>query len=365
MNVFVTSIAELSQHFFQANPLTFNDYFAITPSYQKRCSHAHLFTRISILFTKEVMLIHDIAIHLLAGGYKLTMGTIKGICVIASGILNLEIDHQTPSKQAVVHLGFACVYVADLFVSVTTINNTYPQSLMDKIKDIFTKFLKSPNKGTIVEYRIDPEIEKALRKKQAETEEKERALQEEQRKTKEQEELLKKAQQELKDIRDSDFISEEEFEKIFKEAQEVVDTKIYEENSIEEELIYEEDSLVLPKNTLLIHPSQYMLTYHTESDEDYWYDGSFHFSNQHPSLTLSQEQALKKDEAKENIHHSFTIADRLESPKTEIKSTSHISKAHSRKPFSGDNPYQISALYRRTQYSKELKKRRKKNQATH
>ncbi|MEK7339306.1 MAG: hypothetical protein AABZ92_01165, partial [Verrucomicrobiota bacterium] len=90
MSVFIASITELSQNFFNSDPLKFNKYFAITPDYQKYCLNANLPTRCTITLAKEAMLIHDIAIHLLAGGVKLTIGSVKGICAIASGILGIE-----------------------------------------------------------------------------------------------------------------------------------------------------------------------------------------------------------------------------------------------------------------------------------
>ncbi len=218
MSVFIASITELSQNFFNSDPLKFNKYFAITPGYQKYCLNANLPTRCTITLAKEAMLIHDIAIHLLAGGVKLTIGSVKGIYAIASGILGIETDHQTPSKQAAVHIGFACVYAADIFVSITNINKTYPQHLVDKIRSAFIKLLEVPNKKITIQYIADPETEKAL--------------QEEQRKAKEQEELLKKTQQELDNIHDSEFLLEEELEKISKEARQAPDTEIYKENSI-------------------------------------------------------------------------------------------------------------------------------------
>ncbi|VHO04185.1 hypothetical protein [Candidatus Rhabdochlamydia sp. T3358] len=165
MSVFITSIAELSQNFFHSDPLKFDKYFAITPTYQKYCLDANLPTRFTITLAKEAMLIHDIAIHLLIGGVKLTTGAVKGICAVASGILGLETDHQTPSKQAAVHIGFACVYTADIFASITHINKKYPQHLIDKIKIIFTDFLKISNKNVVTKNIIisDPELEQELK----------------------------------------------------------------------------------------------------------------------------------------------------------------------------------------------------------
>ncbi len=166
MSVFIASITEMSQNFFNSNPLKFDKYFAITPDYQKYCLNAKLPTRFTITLAKEAMLIHDIAIHLLIGGVKLTTGAVKGICAVASGILGIETDHQTPSKQAAVHIGFACVYAADILASIASINKTYPQHLIDKIKNIFAEFLEVPNKGVTVAY--DANLEEQLRVTQEE-----------------------------------------------------------------------------------------------------------------------------------------------------------------------------------------------------
>lgn len=367
MRVFITSIAELSQNFFNSDPLKFNQYFAITPDYQKYCLGANLPTRFTITLAKEAMLIHDIAIHLLAGGYKLTTGTVKGICAIASGILGLETDHQTPSKQAAVHFGFACVYAADIFVSITNINNTYPQHLIDKIKNVFVNFLEVPSKEITIEYIVDPEIEKALKKKQAEAEEKELALQEEQRKAKEQEELLKKTQQELEDTRNSDFFSEEELQELFTEVPKVADTATYEGDHIKKELKTITTSFIIDNEKLKTDPSQYTLTYTDgiESDDDtdllsqenLWFEDEFSKNE-----TVVEKEQLLKEEKKSIEKFSLKNPETLATK--QITPPNKVYKCLKKKTSSNKDLVQISARARRLNYSEEIRNRSKKTLAS-
>lgn len=369
MRVFITSIAELSQNFFNSDPLKFNQYFAITPDYQKYCLGANLPTHFTITLAKEAMLIHDIAIHLLAGGYKLTTGTVKGICAIASGILGLETDHQTPSKQAAVHFGFACVYAADIFVSITNINNTYPQHLIDKIKNVFVNFLEVPSKEITIEYIVDPEIEKALKKKQAEAEEKELALQEEQRKAKEQEELLKKTQQELEDTRNSDFFSEKELQELFTEVPKVADTATYEEDHIKKELKVTTTSFIIDNKKLRTDPSQYMLTYTNGIDsdddtdllsqEDLWFEDEF---SENETVVKKQKEQLLKEEKKSIEEFPLKNPKTLETKK--ITSLKKVSRRPKKKTSSNNNLSQISARARRLEYSEEIRSHSKKTLAS-
>ncbi|KAG6559444.1 hypothetical protein RHABOEDO_001585 [Candidatus Rhabdochlamydia oedothoracis] len=357
MSVFITSILELSQNFFKSDPLKFNQYFAITPDYQKYCLAANLPTRFTITLAKEAMLIHDIAIHLLAGGCKLTTGTVKGICEIASGILGLETDHQTSSKQAVVHIGFAFVYTVDFFVSITNINKTYPQHLIDKIKNVFINFLEVSNKEIPIKYIADPEIEKALKKKQAEAEEKELALQEEQRKAKEQEKLLKKTQQELKDLRDNDFIPEEELEKISQEAKKIaVDTATHKKKSIQEEPTTITTSYIIDNKKQCT--DLYKLTSGIESDDDT--DSLIQKKPKNPELFWLEDELSKdkNDTGKEEEDGPF----KNESVILETKKVTSPKKK--KNAFSTNSPLTKSAFTRRKEYAKSIKKPPKKTLTT-
>lgn len=328
MSLFIKSITELSQNFLHADPITFNQYFTITPDYQKYCLNATLPIRFTITLAKEAMLIHDIAIHLLAAGCKLTIGTVKGLCSIPFSMLNLEIDPQTPSKQAAVHFGFTLLYILDMFVSITNINQQYPQHLMDKINNVFIHFLEDPKKKMAIQYVTNPEIEKVLQNKQTEIIEKELALQTEQRKAKEQAELFKKMQQELEALRDSDFFSEEDLQEIFKGAQEVIATTTYQETPIKEEPL-EMTTYPSMDHKLCTDPSQYMLTYPhlIESDED-------------TNLSIQEETP------------DFWFEDEFDKDKTLKKKL----PSQKNKSFSHNNFLPTSSLARRLQYDKERRK---------
>ncbi|PWU13345.1 MAG: hypothetical protein C5B45_06255 [Chlamydiae bacterium] len=342
MSVFISSIAELSQNFFNSDPLKFNDYFAITPGYQKYCLGANLPTRFTLTLAKEAMLIHDIAIHLLAGGCKLTMGGVKGICAIASGIFGLETDHQTPSKQAVVHFGFACFYFMDFFISITSISNRYPQHVVDKIKSLFTKFLEVPNKGAIIKYIIDPETEEALNRKQLELEEKDLALQEERRKA---EELSK---------RDSILEAEleAEMEKISKEARQITKVTSREKNSTEVKPITVSSIInTLPK------PFQYMPITYIKDD-----DNSGSDSASIDPLT-NEEDPWMDDKLDENEIFTEEKAEHLLKKESVIPIESiPINKNSNKKPPNRKKTHQITVApgdfrTRVSQYSLEVRKR--------
>lgn len=219
MSVFFTSMAVLPQKFF-STPSEFNTFFSITNAYQTYCFDKNVFLRCSVgIVGKEAMLIHDIAFHLLGGLVKLSLGGIKGLCAIPIGAFGLETDHQRCIKEGIVHLGFSLFYVVDVFLSLSNINNTYPQGLLRKIENVFTTFLETTNKKVII---IDnPETEKALRETQAEAEAKAFALKLEQKKAQEQEEALSKMQEELEKERNSGILTVEDIEAIQEEYKEL------------------------------------------------------------------------------------------------------------------------------------------------
>ena len=319
MSVFMTSITELSQNFFNSNPLKFNEYFAITPDYQKYGSNTRLPTRITVTLAKEAMLIHDIAIHLLIGGVKLTTGAVKGICAIASGILGMETDHQTPSKQGAVHIGFACVYAADIFISITNINKTYPQHLIDKIEIFFTNFLETSNKNIVTKNIIvpDPAIEQELETALKEIEERDADLHQLEQEVEETVQKLRKPSQ---------------CEKIVDEALHSNTNTILgkvrsgTENNQKQKL--EDFPLVKRKTTNWF-----------EDDDGFWSEevlsSSDTFDNELDLILFGEKKDLLRDVPK-------------------IGSTSQISKS-SRKALS-NNPLQKSAFSRRQEYSQRIRK---------
>lgn len=319
MSIFVTTIAELSQNFFNSDPLTFNKYFAITPDYQKYCLRANLLTRSTLTLAKEAMLIHDMAIHLLAGACKLTIGGVKGICAIASGIFGLETDHQTPSKQAAIHFGFACVYAADIFASITNINNTYPQHLIDKIETFFTDFLKESNKNFVTKNIIvsDPKIEQELKIAREELEKRDADLNQ-------LEEVLEKTAQNLNEPSRCEKIVDKilnpnksilektrSITKKNKQLEEKIENTLKKTETKEKEPIHKKDSSSLSNNQLRYKSSQFRLI-DTESDDDidtesdtdlliqnenvdFWFDNEFPENDPCEKTTiLAQKQLLKE-----------------------------------------------------------------------
>lgn len=267
MSVFFTPIAVLSQKIFDT-PSEFNAYFAITNDLQECCFDKNLFLRFSVgIVGKELMLIHDIAIHLLASSIKLSLGGIKGLSAIPAGAFGLETDHQKCIKEGVVHLGFCTFYVVDYLISLSNINNTYPKDLFEKIKNIFAKFLEIPNKKVLI---IDnPETEKALKEKQIEAAASALALSLNEKKLKEQQELLERKQQELEDERNSDFISEEELDNICKQAHEDSIKKPNQEFCQTKQLIpTSEEPYILPIIINKKIPSYYNLYGDWSEDED-------------------------------------------------------------------------------------------------
>lgn len=342
MIVFIASIIELSQNFFNSDPLKFNKYFAITPDYQKYCLNANLPTCFTITLAKEVMLIHDIAIHLLIGGIKLTTGAVKGIWAIASGILGIETDHQTPSKQAAVHIGFACVYAADILASITNINKTYLQNSIDKIEIFFADFLKKSNKNIIFS---DPEIEQEL----------------------------KIALEEL-EKRNADFNQlEEEIEKTAQNLNEP-----FECEKIINETLNRNKSAILARTKSNIENNQEEqpeTTYREKQGVTNWFDWTEDFSFEdefkknktsaekdvEESLSFSRSstrQDLNEFSTIPNLDLLLTASDQLEDSKIKVKSASQISKSF-RKTLS-NIPCQTSARARALKYDNERKNRSKK-----
>lgn len=329
MSVFIAPIIELSQNFFHSDPLKFNQYFAITPDYQKYCLAANLPTRFTITLAKEAMLIHDIAIHLLVGGCKFTTGTVKGIYAIASGILGLETDHQTPSKQAAIHIGFACVYAVDFLVSIANINKRYPQHLFNRIENFFTDFLKKSNKNIIVS---NPEIEQELKIAREEIEKRDAAFNQ-------LEEEIEKTAQKLN--------KPSQCEKI---VNEILHTDI---NAILTKVSIKNNQEQLLEIT---HTAKQKVNYCFESDDGFWseeiFSSSDTFDNELDLIPFKKQKKISRDAP-------LTISDKPENPK--IKSTLQASKTFRKKTLLlNNNSPKISAFERRNAYSEKIRNRSKK-----
>lgn len=165
MNALIPPITEFTQKIFNSDPFEFDTYFSITPDYQKYCLDANFFTRFAIgVVGKELVLINDVALHLLRGACKLATGGIKSVSTIVAVVFSQELDYQTSIKEGVVHLGFVCLYAVDFFASITNVGNRYPQYLVDKIRNVFADFLKTSNKNMIIQQVIvaDPKIKEEL-----------------------------------------------------------------------------------------------------------------------------------------------------------------------------------------------------------
>ncbi|QZA58367.1 hypothetical protein [Candidatus Rhabdochlamydia porcellionis] len=332
MSAFIIPIIELSQNFFNSDPLKFNQYFAITPDYQKYCLTANLPTRFTITLAKEAMLIHDIAIHLLAGGYKLTTSTVKGICAIASGILGLETDHQTPSKQAAIHIGFACAYTVDFFVSIANINKRYPQHLVNKIETIFTDFLKISNKNVVTKNIIvsDPEIEQELKITREELEKRDAAFNQLEKEIEKTAQKLRKPSQ----------------------CEKIVD-----------EILHPDINAILAKASIknnqeqpleITHTAKQKVNYCFESDDGFWSEETFSSSD-----TFNSDSIPFKEQNKFSRDTPLTTSNNLESSK--MKSTLQVSKRLRKKiPLLTNNSLQISAFERRNAYSEKIRSHSKK-----
>lgn len=342
MSVF--PIIELTQKFFNSDPFEFDTYFSITPDYQKKyCLGANAFTRFTVgVVGKELALLtNDIALHLLAGAFKLAIGGLKSVSTIVAVVFSQELDYQTPIKQGVVHLGFVCLYALDFFASIANIGNRYPQYLVDKTRNVFADFLKTPDKETNVQYIIDPEIERALKI--------------EQEKTKEQEAILRRTQEELHETRHSDFITEEELEKIFKEAEDTADKKVNNDYFKRKNQKINIKPTNIFGNKVAPNPSNYMLTY------DIWDKDSHDIASSaltkkdcEPSWFEDEEAILRKIHAIEenkslkiDLNPSPISAKDLESPKTNAPITKSSYKKNSI-PTS-------SALHRRLNYEEQRK----------
>ena len=358
MSVFISSIAELSQNFFNSDPLKFNQYFAITPDYQKYCLAANLPTRFTIMLAKEAMLIHDIAIHLLAGGYKLTTGTVKGICAIASGFLGLETDHQTPSKQAAIHFGFACFYLVDFFVSITNINKTYPQYLVNKIETIFTDFLKTSNKNVVTRNIIvsDPEIEQELKIARKELEKRNADF----------DQLAEEIEKIAQDSSQPSYC-EETVDKALspdinatlarirnstKNNQEKQQATSWFEN--ESDIYKEINSLMQSKENI---PVSSVVRNSFYIDADDLLEQTLSFSSS------SDEQNLAEILIIPTVDLSLANVNKPGNPKIEVKSTPEVSQI-SRNPKKNNHPSQISARARSLEYDNNRRNRSKKTLAS-
>jgi hypothetical protein len=355
MSVFITSITELSRNFFHLDPFKYDEYFAITPFFQKHCPNASLLHRVCLI---PVKVIHDGPIHAPAAVVKTIMAIVKSIFAILLEVFGIEIDYRTPFKQGLAHLVLGVIHLIEAPLSL--IPNTHKIHLLyldriSKIKNSLAKFLETSNKNIITKNIIvsNPETEKALKRTQKEVEEKELALQEEQRKAKEQDELLQRAQQELSNIRNSDFIFEEELEKISKEAQQVLDTEVYEEDRIEEESTDEEGSLSSPNDKL--PSSYYTLAY--DDTKDWSFDENDGECEE--AISSSQEQFLKRE--KRSIENSPSENKSVISEREEINPQKNIpvTRNSREKAFSHNNPLQ-SARARRLEYDKTRRNRRKK-----
>ena len=372
MSVFLTYITKLSQNFLHSDPFKYDEYLAITPTYQKYCLKGNLPTRFTITLAKEAMLIHDIAIHLLAGGVKLTIGVVKGICAIASGILGIETDHQTPSKQAAVHIGFACIYAIDLFVSITNINKTYPQHLVDKIKNTFIKFLKVHNKEITIEYLADPNLEEQLRV----------------------------TQEELK-IRDADLDQlEQDIERTAQNLNEPSQCEL-----IVNEALNPDTSIILEKvRSITKNNREQLKTTHTAKPKvTIWFESESGINEIINSLTLNgesplppydsqnylsmdpdhllEESFIRRETIEETLRNNPFEGQTLKEEKRPIEKLSlenesvisereeinpqkniPVTRRPKRKTSSHSNPLQTSAFAIRNEYSKNLRNRRKKPQ---
>jgi hypothetical protein len=344
MIVFIASIIELSQNFFNSDPLKFNKYFAITPDYQKYCLNANLATCFTITLAKEVMLIHDIAIHLLIGGIKLTTGAVKGICAIASGILGIETDHQTPSKQAAVHIGFACVYAADILASITNVNKTYLQNLIDKIEIFFADFLKKSNKNIIFS---DIEIEQELKITLEELEKRNADFNQ-------LEEEIEKTAQNLNEPFECEKIINEILNPNTRAILARIKSNIENNQEEQRETLYREKQGV---------------TNWFESDdntEDFWFEDEFRKNKTSAEKDVEESLSFSRSSTRQDLNEFSTIpnldllltaSDQLEDSKIKVKSASQISKSF-RKTLS-NIPCQTSARARALKYDNERKNRSK------
>lgn len=332
MSVLIVPIIELSQKIFNSDTFEFDTYFSITPSYQKRCLHATILTRFTLgVIGKEAMLIHDIAIHLIAGACKLAIGAIKGLWAIPSALVGQEPDYQIHTKQGVVHLGFAFLYVADFLASPTNINDAYPQHLMTKARDAFAKFLQTPNKKVHTQYILDPNIKRVLETQEEEAKMTRGKIQKQQEIIQKQEELLQKTQKELEASLSSDFISDEDFKEICEEARREANEKVKNKRSANKKKPVINSSTSF-SNELAPDTFGYRLTYDTEDDTD----------DNIPSWVENKEAILSK------IHE-------IESTNSKQSTTPKESNKNRSIP-TGSIPTD-SSFYRRRKYDEDRKKR--------
>ncbi|VHO04188.1 hypothetical protein [Candidatus Rhabdochlamydia sp. T3358] len=92
------------------------------------------------VIVKDVTRIYDVASHIIAGLAKLTICTTKLPYFILARLCGSAPSYDI-GKEGFAHLGFSGFYLADMFISVTNIINRYPKDEMEKIENLFSKFL--------------------------------------------------------------------------------------------------------------------------------------------------------------------------------------------------------------------------------
>jgi hypothetical protein len=96
---------------------------------------------------KDVARIYDIAIHIIIGLGKIAICTTKILYSIPARLCGSTPNYDI-GKEGFAHLGFSGFYLADMFISLTNIINRYPQDKMEKVENLFSKFL-GPKKNVV------------------------------------------------------------------------------------------------------------------------------------------------------------------------------------------------------------------------
>lgn len=141
--------------FLISDPISFNQ--SLGNRCQVFCSKnpsPNILSRLVVgVIIKDLTRIYDIAIHIIVGLAKLTICTTKLPYFILARLCGSAPSYDI-GKEGFAHLGFSGFYLADMFISVTNIINRYPKDEMEKIENLFSKFLL-PFKKDIVNKEED------------------------------------------------------------------------------------------------------------------------------------------------------------------------------------------------------------------
>ncbi|HEV3269962.1 MAG TPA: hypothetical protein VGZ69_04855 [Candidatus Rhabdochlamydia sp.] len=335
MSVFITSITELSRNFFHLDPFKYDEYFAITPFFQKHCPNASLLHRVCLI---PVKVIHDGPIHAPAAVVKTIMAIVKSIFAILLEVFGIEIDYRTPFKQGLAHLVLGVIHLIEAPLSL--IPNTHKIHLLyldriSKIKNSLAKFLETSNKGITIKYVADPNLEEQLRV----------------------------AQEELK-IRDADFDQlEQDIERTAKNLKEPSQC----EKIVDRSLLLSKKA-ILEKVRNINKTARQPITTHKEIKNEkitnslMQNEKSVVTSKKHHSFE-DVDDLLEKIPTPSNTDILATIFSESKNSKEEVQSAPREYK-NSNKNFSSNSshPSQKSSFALRKEYSENLRNRSKKPQ---